>query len=44
MLDDVLEGFLQDAVETQGDFRWERCRDVLEVDVNRHAMPIDTPS
>ena len=40
MLDDILQGFLQDAVETQGDFRWQRPRDVLEVNVNRDAMPI----
>ena len=24
MLDDILEGFLQDAVETEGDLRWQR--------------------
>ena len=24
MLDDILQGFLQDAVETQGDFPWQR--------------------
>ena len=40
MLDDILQGFLQDAVETQGDFPWQRFRDVLEADVNRHVMPI----
>ena len=40
MLDDILQGFLQDAVERQGDFPWERCRDVLEVNVNRQTVPI----
>ena len=40
VLDDILQGFLQDAVETQGDFRWQRFRDVLEVNVNRDTMPI----
>ena len=40
MLDDILQGFLQDAVETQGDFPWQRFRDVLEVNVNRDTMPI----
>ena len=40
MLDDILQGFLQDTVETQGDFPWQRLRDVLDVDVNRHVMPI----
>ena len=39
MLDDVLQGFLQDAVETQGDFRRQRFRDVLEVNVSRDTMP-----
>jgi len=39
MLDDVLQGFLQDAVETQGDFPRLRFRDVLEVNVNRDSMP-----
>jgi hypothetical protein len=40
MLDDILEGFLQDAVETEGDLRWQRFRDVLEMHVNRDAVPI----
>ena len=40
MLDDILQGFLQDAVEAQGDFPWQRLRDVLAVHVNRDAMPI----
>ena len=40
MLDDILQGFLQDAVETEGDFRRQRFRDVLDVNVNRDTMPI----
>ena len=40
MLDDILQGFLQDAVETQGDFPGQRFRDVLEIHVNRDTMPI----
>ena len=40
MLEDILEGFLQDAVETEGDFRWQRFRDVLEMHVNRDVVPI----
>ena len=39
MFDDILEGFLQHAVETQGDFPWQRFRDVLEVNVNRDSVP-----
>ena len=37
MLDDVLQGFLQDAVKTEGEFPWQRFRDVLDVDVNRQT-------
>src|SRR5688500_6447517 len=40
MLDDILQGFLQDSVETEGDLPWQRWRDVVDVDVNRYTMPI----
>jgi len=40
MLDDILQGFLQDAVERKADLPWERCRDVVEVNVNRQTVPI----
>jgi hypothetical protein len=39
VLDDILQGLLQDAIETQGYGPWQRSRDVLAVNVNRHAMP-----
>ena len=39
-LDDVLQGFLQNPLEAQGNFRWKRLRDVFEVNVNRHTVSI----
>ena len=38
MFDDVLQGFLQDAVETESDFGRQRVRDVLDVHVNLDTM------
>ena len=40
MFDGILQGFLQNAVEAERDFRGQRCRDVLAMNVNRHSMPI----
>ena len=38
VFDDVLQGFLQDAVETQSDFGRYRVRDVLDVNVNLDSV------
>ena len=40
MLDDILQGFLQDAVETQGEVWRQHFRDVLDVqNVNLYTLP-----
>jgi hypothetical protein len=40
MLDDILQGLRQHAVETEGDVRWQSFRDVLDVKVNLCTMPM----
>ncbi len=40
VLDDILQCFLQDAIDTQRDLRWQHFRDVLEAHVNRDIVPI----
>ena len=40
MLEDVLDSFMQHAVEAKGDFRRQRIRHVLELHLNGHILPI----